>query len=163
SSSRGYVLLRRYCSRKARSSPPCSRWWSGSRIGRTLRWRRRSTASRRKARCWPGARRCGLGPPGGGGEEPRGRGGGAGRGGWGSATRAVAARVRQALSDAGGGLELEALRRRVPEALLPAVLRRLRRLGWVDEERSVTAPRLRARTALAVSLVPPGDGEMGGA
>jgi primosomal protein N' (replication factor Y) (superfamily II helicase) len=74
--------------------------------------------------------------------------------GWGTATRAVAARVRQVLAEAGGALELEALRRRVPEDLLPAVLRRARRLGWVEEERGVTAPRVRAKTAPAVSLAP---------
>jgi primosomal protein N' (replication factor Y) len=72
--------------------------------------------------------------------------------GWGAATRAVAGRVRGALADAGGALELEALRRRVPEDLLPAVLRRLNRLRWIEEERGVTPPRLRAKLAQAVTL-----------
>lgn len=74
--------------------------------------------------------------------------------GWGTATRAVAVRVRAALAEGGGALELEALRRRVPEELLPSVLRRLRRLGWIEEERGVTPPRLRAKLAQAVTLSP---------
>jgi primosomal protein N' (replication factor Y) len=70
--------------------------------------------------------------------------------GWGKAIRAVAARIRQVLVEAGGALELEALRRQVPEDLLPAVLRRLRDLNWIEEVRTVTPPRLHEKRVKAV-------------
>jgi primosomal protein N' (replication factor Y) len=78
----------------------------------------------------------------------------AGPPGWGRALAGVAERLLRALREAGGSLELEALRRQVPEDLVPAALRRMRRAGWIVETREVAPPRVRARTIPGVGPAP---------
>jgi primosomal protein N' (replication factor Y) (superfamily II helicase) len=77
---------------------------------------------------------------------------------WGMAMRGAAGRLRRLLVEAGGEIEIAALKRCFPTPALSTLLRQLRSRGWIEEEYRLRLPRARAHTVASWALATEGVG-----
>jgi primosomal protein N' (replication factor Y) len=77
---------------------------------------------------------------------------------WSAATRDAAARLRRLLLEAGGEMELDALKRHILSSALSNLLRHARSRSWIEERYRLQLPRARPRTVPAWGLASAASG-----